>query len=625
MRLFQHAFGWAAVLLVAVIVDSGRAGEQISRPNILWISCEDSSPNLGCYGDRHAITPNLDRLANEGIRFENAFSVAGVCAPSRSCIITGMYPSSIGSQHMRSRATLSPQIRCFSEYLREAGYFCTNNSKTDYNFDPPRSAWDENSRTAHWKHRAADQPFFAVFNLVMTHESQVRADDATHAKNTAKLTDAQRQKPATIELPPYYPDTPVVRREWAHYLELLTAMDVRAGELLDELASAGLADNTVVCFFSDHGVGLPRAKRWLYDSGLHVPLIVRWPGNSPAGSVDSRLVSLIDLAPTMLSIAGVPIPDHFQGRSFLGNHQGSAREYVFGIRDRMDERYDLIRAVRDRRFKYIRNWHPELPYAQYLDYAEAGGTMQEIRRLAVAGKLKPVQRLFLSEIKPVEELYDLAYDPHETKNLAKLPAYRGDLERLRAVENRWIDESLDSGFLPEPELERLAGNTGIYAKLRSDANSALVTRLRKVAELATTAEQVSVPDLFKAAEDREPAIRYWGVMGLSRFTNDESAHKAVMSSIKDSSPCVRIAAANALCAAGDTNDSLAILIDALGDQQASVRLLAANAIDNSMPWRTTGDARAKFRPEFQRLLGDKNEYVGRVMRRMIDEIPQGTP
>src|SRR5262245_5216487 len=358
-----------------------------SQPNILWISAEDISPDLGSYGNAYAHTPNLDRLASEGARFANAFSVAPVCAPSRSGIITGMYPTSIGSHHMRSKAVPPAGVKAFTEYLRAAGYYCSNDSKTDYNFEappshaPPLTVWDESSRTAHWRNRAPGQPFFAVFNLTITHESQIRTSPEDFARNTAGLKPETRHDPAKAVLPPYYPDTPIVRNDWARYHDLITAMDLQAAKLLKELEEDGLTEKTVVFFWGDHGRGLPRAKRWLYESGIRVPLIVRWPGKIQPGMVREDLVSLLDLGPTVLSLAGVPIPAHMQGQAFLGPGAAPPRRYVFAHRDRMDESYDMMRTVHDGRYHYIRNFFPGRPYAQYIAYMEEMPTMKEMRRV----------------------------------------------------------------------------------------------------------------------------------------------------------------------------------------------------------------------------------------------------
>lgn len=422
------------------------------RPNILWISCEDISPDLGCYGSSYSISPNIDRLAAQGVRYTRAFTVAGVCAPSRSGIITAMYPPSIGTHHMRCKGVPPEYVKCFTEYLRAAGYYCCNNVKTDYNFDTPITAWDESSRQAHWRNCPPDMPFFCVINLTITHESQIRLPDRRFWQRTAALDPEERHDPDKAILPPYYPDTPLVRRDWARYHDLITAMDKQVGEILRQLEEDGLADETVVFFWSDHGRGLPRAKRWIYDSGIHVPLIVRWPGKIQPGTVDDRLISFIDLGPTVLSIAGVPVPEHMQGRPFLGAQAGEPREYIFAHRDRMDETYDMIRAVRDRRFKYIRNFEPYRPYAQTIAYAEQMPTLQEMRRLHAAGLLRGARALFFRPTKPVEELYDTWNDPHEIHNLADDPAYRDVLVRMRGVLERWMVEIGDQGLIPEGQL-----------------------------------------------------------------------------------------------------------------------------------------------------------------------------
>ena len=420
--------------------------------NILWVSCEDSSPDLGCYGDVYARTPNIDRLATQGLRYTHAFSTYGVCAPCRSSIITAMYPASIGTQHMRSQGVPPPEVRCFTEYLRAAGYYCTNNSKTDYNFAPPFTAWDEVSNQAHWRNRPAGMPFFAVFNYLVSHESQVRAPENVYRKNIARLTPDQVHDPAKATLPPYYPDTPVVRKDWARLYDNVTAMDYMVGDTLQQLEDDGLADSTIVLFWGDHGRGLTRAKRWVYDSGTRVPLIIRWPGQLANGSVTDRLVSLMDLGPTALSMAGVAPPPHMQGKAFLGSHAAPARDYVFMARDRMDETYDIIRSVRDQRFRYIRNYQPGKPYAQYIAYMDEMPMLREMRQLHAAGKLEGAQKLFFRPEKPVEELFDSTNDPHEVNDLAGDARYAGELKRLRLVHERFMKETGDLALLPEEKL-----------------------------------------------------------------------------------------------------------------------------------------------------------------------------
>jgi uncharacterized sulfatase len=423
------------------------------RPNLLWISIEDSSPDLGCYGDKYAVTPNIDKLASEGCRYTRAFTHAGVCAPSRSGIITGMYPTSIGTHFMRCKGVPPAHVKCFTEYLRAAGYYCTNDSKTDYNFDAPVTAWDDNRKGAHWRNRPTKEtPFFAVINLTQTHESQVRLPEAQLELRRKTLAAEELHDPAQAPLPPYYPDTPVVRRDMANLYDNLTFTDKLVGKILQDLEDDGLAENTIVFFWGDHGRGLPRHKRWLYDSGIHVPLVIRWPGKLQPGSVNEDLVAFVDFAPTMLSLAGIETPKYFQGQAFLGEQQAKPREYVYGARDRMDETLDIIQAVRDKRFKYIRNYRPDLPYAQPITYMDEMPTMREWRRVAAAGKLAGPSAIFFQPTKPAEELYDCDADPHEIHNLAEDEKYAGDLARLRTAHEKWRQETGDLGLIPEAEL-----------------------------------------------------------------------------------------------------------------------------------------------------------------------------
>jgi uncharacterized sulfatase len=567
------------------------AAQNRPRPNILWLSCEDSSPVLGCYGDRFAKTPTLDALARQGVRYSHAYTVAGVCAPSRSCIITGMYPTTLGSMHMRCEAKLPAHVHCFPEYLREAGYYCTNRQKTDYNFAVPKGAWDDSGRDAHWRNRPKDKPFFGVFNFETTHESRVRFDDAEYAALTRRLTPEQRQDPARLGLPSFYPDTPKVRRDWARTYELMTAVDYQVSDMLRQLEEDGLADDTIVFFWSDHGVGLPRAKRWLYDSGTHVPLIVRIPGKfrsagqGAAGTVDDQMVSFIDLAPTVLNLAGVKLPEQFQGRAFLGPNLTPPRQYVFGVRDRMDERYDMIRTVRDKRYRYVRNYEWFKPYYQYMNTSEGSPVMQEIRRVHAEGKLAPAAAQFMAETKPPEELYDVQNDPWEVHNLAGKAELKPVLLRLRKVHESWARETRDLGAIPEPEIverERKLGSR--YAILRQPESAALLDRLRK-------------PTLA----DPDAAVRFWA----ARRADPGEARQA----LSDRSPVVRIAAA-------EKSGNLAVLETELKNAEEWVRLHAANAID------MLGEKARPAIPAMQAAMKDKNQnrYVVRVLNRAVNKL-----
>jgi N-sulfoglucosamine sulfohydrolase len=428
-------------------------------PNILWISAEDLSPHLGCYGDDLARTPNLNTLASQGVRYTNMFTSAAISAPCRAGIITGMYQTSIGCMHMRTTSyrravdnsvefTAVPPhyVKAFTEYLRTAGYYCTNNSKTDYQFskDPvPLSIWDECSTGAHYKNRPdKSQPFFAVFNLLYTHESQ-NWDIGKVSTDPEKVTD-----------PPYYPDTEIVRRNLAKFYDNIARLDSAVGVILTELGREGELENTIVFFWGDHGDGLPRAKRWLYDSGLRIPLIIRWPGNITPGSIDDRLISSIDLGPTVLSLAGVTIPAHMQGIPFLGEQAGKPREAVFAARDRVDESYDMIRSVRTKDFLYIINYYPNMAYSIWVPYLNRMPIMQEILRLDAEGKLIEHCKKWMALTRPAEELYDVKADPYQLNNLANNPVYKPVLESLRIRHQQWTLETGDMGH--ENEVEMIA-------------------------------------------------------------------------------------------------------------------------------------------------------------------------
>lgn len=434
----------------------GPRDEQLarSRPNILWISCEDISPNLGCYGDAYASTPNLDRLASQGVRFTQAFTPAGVCAVVRTGIITGMYPISFGGQHMRTVIDFPKNVEPFPVYLREAGYFCTNKSKTDYQSNVDMNAtWDKHGAShSDWRDRAEGQPFFSVINLTVSHESQIRHGAETHAAILEGLDEGQRHDPemAAPFLPPIYPNTAEARKDWAWYADNISEMDRQVGEILQRLDDDGLTENTVVIFWSDHGRGLPRSKRWIYDSGVHVPLIVRWPNQMQGGRLNDELVSTQDLTPTTLAIAGIEPKSYMHGRVFLGGKAEEAPDRLFFHRDRMDEVYELMRATRDHQFKYIRNFEPERTYAQHIDYMDMMPTLVDLRQMHADGKLDATQELFFRQRKPIEELYNVIEDPHEVNNLAEDPKYQDKLKELRAAVEAWQVEIGDLGLVPEP-------------------------------------------------------------------------------------------------------------------------------------------------------------------------------
>ncbi len=427
------------------------------RPNILMLVCEDMSPHLGCYGDSLVKTPNIDRLAKEGIRYTGMFSTAGVCAPSRSTLITGMYQTSIGTHNMRtlgeaSKPTsiksysrvLPENVKCYTEYLRAAGYYCTNNEKTDYQFDPPVTAWDESSKKAHWRNRPdKSQPFFSIFNFNVTHESQV----------WARSGEPLEVDPAKVSVPPYYPESPIVRNDIARFLSNVNEMDRQVGDIIKQLEEDGLLNNTIVIFYSDHGDGLPFVKREVTNRGIHVPFIVRNGNKAGAGTTDTALHSFVDMAPSMLSLAGVVVPSYMQGQAFLGSQASKkGRQYIFSARDRLDTEYDRVRSVRDQRYQYLRNYFPEKPYYMNVKYRQQQPMMVEMLKLKTEGKLNEIQMRWFLPKQVTEELYDLEKDPHQFNNLAKEPAYSTKLKELNEAMNNWIASVGDLGAVEESKL-----------------------------------------------------------------------------------------------------------------------------------------------------------------------------
>ena len=427
-------------------------------PNILWLVAEDLSPIIPPFGDNTVATPNLTRLANEGIRYTQVFSSSGVCAPSRAAIATGMYQNRIGAQHMRTtniadfgvegiipyEAVPPSYVKMHSQYFREAGYYTSNNAKEDYQFRKSVTAWDESSNTAHWRNRAEGQPFFSIFNFGITHESQIWRQ----AENPL-LVDEN----LAVPVPPYLADTEIGRQDIRRVYSNIVAMDRQVGEILDQLEEDGLMDSTIIFWYTDHGGPLPRQKRLLYDSGMHLPLIIRFPDQYRAGETDEQLISFVDFKSTILSLAGIEPPDYVDGRAFVGEYATTAaRDYVHGAADRFDSKYDMIRAVRDDRFKYLRNFNPEKPYYVPLPYREQMPAMQELLRMRDAGELSPAQAQWFRTSKEREELFDVLNDPYELNNIAADPAYTGKLAELRKEMDSWMRFIDDKGLMPEVEL-----------------------------------------------------------------------------------------------------------------------------------------------------------------------------
>jgi arylsulfatase A-like enzyme len=432
-----------------------RMGAANDRPNVFWILGDDLGVELGCYGHPLVKTPNLDRLANDGVRFSQFHTTGPVCSASRSAFNVGAYQTTTGTHNHRSHRAdgyrLPKPHRTVSDIFRENGYFTCNvleiaegvrgTGKTDWNWNQDHKPFEG----THWSQRKAGQPFYAQINFQAPHKGPAFVE----ARKRGNLVD-----PAKVELPPNYPDHPVVRNEVANYLDAIQLLDHKVGVLLDLLEKEKLLDNTAIMMFGDNGRCLLRGKQWLYDYGTHVPLLVRWPGVAKPGSARDEPAIALDMAATSLFAAAIPVPESFYGRPLFGP-QAKAREHIFTARDRCDMTVDRIRAVRDRRYKYIRNFMPERPYTQHNDYIQKQyPTLQVIKDLHAAGKLNTVQQLWMTPRKPEVEFYDTQTDPHEVRNLVDSPEHRKRIAQFAARLDEWIKATNDQGAVPEPESAR---------------------------------------------------------------------------------------------------------------------------------------------------------------------------
>jgi arylsulfatase A-like enzyme len=585
------------------------------RPNILWIVSEDNNPYLGCYGNTLVRTPTLDGLARQGVLYENCFSQAPVCAPSRFTLITGMYATSCGpAEHMRAQGKMPAGVRGFPAYLREAGYYCTNNAKTDYNAPINiKDAWDECSKQAHWRNRPQGKPFFAVFNHEVTHESSMFPKGGKPYEPPPGGTD-----PAQVVLPAYHPDTPEFRRDRAHYYDQMARLDEQVARLLKALEDDGLAEDTIVFYYGDNGGVLGRSKRFCFDSGLHVPLIIRFPKKfqhlatgAPGTRIDAP-VSFVDFAPTVLSLAGVPIPKYMEGHAFAGPANAGPQEYAFSFRNRMDERYDFVRTVRDKRYRYIRNYMPHVIYGQHVSYMFQQRSVQVWQQMYREGKLVGPQKFFWEE-KPEEELYDLATDPDEVKNLAASPQHQEILKRMRAANEQHILRLRDNGFIPE----------GSPLEGYDTAHDPKAYPLEKILEVANTATQRDAGNLQKLTawmDDENECIRYWAALGCVMLRDKAApAADALAKRLADKSGSVRVAAAEALCWAGQEAKGLPVLQECLlKNENTWVCLQAANALQN------IGEKARPALPALEQAAASQKDYVLRAVEYTVAELKGGT-
>jgi uncharacterized sulfatase len=633
-----------AVSILITLLPSLLCGEEKifnEKPNILWLTCEDTGRHLGCYGFPTAQTPNLDKLALRGTKFTHAWSNHPVCAPARTTIITGCYPAALGAEQMRSYVPLPPEIKMYPYYLRQAGYYCTNNVKTDYNAynqDDRREAscWDVCNKNAHWKNRNENQPFFAVFNFTITHESQIR--------NEHQL----KRNPDLNPVPKYHPNVPDFRRDWSQYHDRVTEMDALCGQRLKELDEAGLSDDTIVFFYGDHGSGMPRNKRTPLDCGLGVPFLVYFPPKyqhlAPAGyktnGTSGQLISFVDLAPTVLSLAGVKPPEVMQGIPFAGKY-AQKRDYVFGFRGRMDERADLVRSVSDGRYVYARNFHPEIIYGAKNDYMFQTRSTQVWRELYDANKLPPEQAFFW-KLKPTEELYDLQSDPDEIHNLAFHTEYNELKQKLKTVLRENLLKIRDVHFLPENMLHQRFGDSTPW-ELGHDESKYPLAKILDAAYSATD-RNTSGDALLRFLSDTEPAVRYWGITGVLLRLADTAGEDGTKPNEKtaalfqewktkidvafaDESNSVQIVAAEILGRYGDENDvrraAVLLLHYAVSDSPYTA-WYALEALDR-FAFKCGNIKDQDFKSQIEKLNGDKFEgKIKSIFPKLIGSVRKQT-
>ena len=571
--------------------------------NVVWIVIEDASPHVGCYSETLIKTPNIDRMAREGIRCSNAFVTAPVCSSSRSAMVSGMYQTTLGVHNHRSQTSsgkgggnaayydsykVPKGVKLIPELFRDAGYFVTNKSKTDYNFIPTSQLYHGND----WKKAPADQPIFAQFQL-------------SGGKNRKAKSHAD---PEQVVLPPYYPDHPVLRQDWAKYLDSWVKTDEEVGRILADLEKAGRLDATAVFLWTDHGVSHLRGKQFLYEEGIRVPLVIRLPNKQRAGTTRNDLIEHIDVAACSLKLAGIKIPGNVQGRDFLADDY-KPRKFVFAARDRCDETVDVLRCVRDSRYKYVRNFMSHVPHAQPSQYKDGKKIVQVIRDLHSEGKLNEEQSPPFALRRPPEELYDLQSDPHELVNLATAPRHHERLVAMRRVLQRHMMETRDMGLIPEPILEDLGREAGnkYLAFVRNDHHNQTL----RLIEVITAGEAKEGAKLLNFAKSSDPSTRYWAAVWLGVNKTAESK-STLLGLTADPVPAVRVGAAQALCKLGDPTH-LKLLVEHIKDPNLLVGMFALRAIEE------LGDVGKAQREAITEAQKSKYEFSRRIARRLMSK------
>ncbi len=574
----------------------------IDKPNILWIVSEDNSPLIGAYGDTYATTPNIDNLAKKSIVYDNAFANTPVCAPTRSSIITGMHANAIGTGNMRSRNKIPDFVKPYTYYLRAAGYYTTNDNKTDYNYataDIPEgkilleSTWTSIDTklwdVGDYSNRQPGQPFFHIYNIMSSHEYNVHIPQAktTHI-------------PEDFTLPPYHPDTAEIRADWASYYDSISNMDGLVGKKLAELEAAGELENTIIFYYSDHGGVIARSKRYIYDTGTKIPFLVHVPEkykhlvSKPMGTRTDQMIDTVDLAPTLLHLAGVVKPAYMQGHNIFSPSIEHAKKYNYLYRGRMDERIDLVRALRDKRFKYIRNYMPHRVTGQHLDYLWNAASMQSWEQECLNNRCNKIQQKFW-QLKEPEELYDIEADPWEVNNLAKNPDYNIVLSSMREKLKEKNRRYKDIGFIPEGELAQRTQDMTAYQLVRQP--NFPINLIIETAEVASLGNEKYIDLMINRLSHKEASVRYWAAVAFSVLKEKAlPAKEILLSRLNDSSADVQIAVAEALSHLGYESESLTILVKHISHGSPMIQLHAANVIE---------------------VMGNKAKPVAKELRRIV--------
>ena len=610
------------LLLLAFAGTAALAKE--AKPNVLFIVIDDMNDSISLLDPKSPIkTPNIERLAAEGLTFNHAFSAAPVCSVARTTLATAMHAPRVGFQYHRKSAlaTLPPGVKPWSQVLREHGYYATNNAKTDYNFKVNmKQAWDMSSNKATWRKRPNKaMPFFHMQSFADSHESRLHFP-------LKQMETPTKTSPDDVVLQPYFPDTPIMRYTKARYYDRMGIIDGHVGRIVSQLKEDGLLENTFVFYFGDHGGVMPRSKGYAYESGLHVPLVVRIPENfkhlvdHKRGARTDGFVSFIDFGPTVLNLAGIAPHKELDGRAFLGKGATAVdlakRDEVFGHADRFDEKFDMVRTYRKGSWKYIRNYQAYYADGLQNNYRYRQLAYDNWRDLYRADRLNPVQRQFF-ERRPVEQLFNLATDPHEVNNLAANPEHAERLKTMREAHYRWVRESRDIGLLPEPEIitrEKVYGAR--YDILRQEGSTAVMKRLGETAALASSGP-AALPKLLKAMSDPDAAVRYWGATGAGNIAPKKNANAlgAMRKALGDASASVRIAAGRALARMGEPAEALPTLKKALAGPHQWARLQAAIVLDEMEE-----QARPAI-PELKKALtAQPNKYIVRVANRALNDL-----